>query len=91
MTGSAPVTRQEPPHARPRLPKRCLPSTGRIRSKDGAAQWALGELPEEHRPVPVAARDQYLAGEYGGWADLLPAARVHAAYVAEAIKRACSA
>lgn len=63
--------------------------TGRIRSKDGAAQHVLGELPEEHRPVPAAARDQYLAGEYGDRAELLPAARTHAAYVAEEIKRAC--
>ncbi|MFI1660152.1 aminoglycoside adenylyltransferase family protein [Streptomyces sp. NPDC020472] len=62
--------------------------TGLIRSKDGAAAWVLRELPEEHRPVLVAARDQYLAGEYGEWAEPLPAARAHAAYVAEAIKRA---
>ncbi|MEU4278873.1 aminoglycoside adenylyltransferase family protein [Streptomyces tanashiensis] len=64
--------------------------TGRIRSKDGAADLLLGELPEEHRPVLVAARDQYLAGEYGEWSELLPAARAHAAHVAEAIKRASS-
>ncbi|MFB6841596.1 aminoglycoside adenylyltransferase family protein [Streptomyces sp. NPDC056361] len=63
--------------------------TGRIRSKDGAAAWVLGELPEEHRPVLAAARDQYLAGEYGDWEELLPEARAHAAYIAEAIKRAC--
>ncbi|MEU1862629.1 aminoglycoside adenylyltransferase family protein [Streptomyces gardneri] len=65
--------------------------TGRIRSKDAAAQQVLGELPEEHRPVLAAARDQYLAGEYGDWVELLPAARAHAAYVAGAIKRACPA
>ncbi|WP_225800856.1 aminoglycoside adenylyltransferase family protein [Streptomyces sp. NK15101] len=65
--------------------------TGRIRSKDGAAAWVLGELPEEHRPVLAVAREQYLAGEYGDWAELLPEARSHAAYIAEEIKRASSA
>ncbi|MFB6833789.1 aminoglycoside adenylyltransferase family protein [Streptomyces hydrogenans] len=62
--------------------------TGRIRSKDEAAAALLPELPPEHRPVLAAARDQYLAGEYGSWVDGLPAARAHAAYVAGAIKRA---
>ncbi|MFD5769403.1 aminoglycoside adenylyltransferase family protein [Streptomyces sp. NPDC127049] len=64
---------------------------GRIRSKDEAAAVLLPELPVEHRPVLAAAREQYLAGEYGSWADELPAARAHAAYVAGAIKRASSA
>ncbi|MFF2774092.1 aminoglycoside adenylyltransferase family protein [Streptomyces sp. NPDC058052] len=64
---------------------------GRIRSKDEAAAALLPELPAEHRPVLVAARAQYLAGEYGSWAEELPAARAHAAYVAGAIKRAYSA
>ncbi|MER5741329.1 MULTISPECIES: aminoglycoside adenylyltransferase family protein [unclassified Streptomyces] len=62
--------------------------TGRIRSKDGAAAALLPELPPEHRPVLAAARAQYLAGEYGSWADALPAARAHAAHVAAAIKGA---
>lgn len=62
--------------------------TGRIRSKDAAAAALLPSLPAEHRPVLAAARAQYLAGEYGSWADALPAARAHAAYVAGEIKRA---
>ncbi|MFD8009110.1 aminoglycoside adenylyltransferase family protein [Streptomyces sp. NPDC058955] len=65
--------------------------TGRIFSKDEAAALLLPRLPAEHRPPLEAARAQYLAGEYGSWAELLPAARAHAEYVVEGIKRAYSA
>jgi predicted nucleotidyltransferase len=52
--------------------------TGRIRSKDAAAEWALERLPPEHRPVLVRAREGYLRGNES-WEDLgeevLPFAR----------------
>ncbi|MDX2295810.1 MULTISPECIES: aminoglycoside adenylyltransferase family protein [Streptomyces] len=65
--------------------------TGRILSKDEAAALLLPRLPTEHRAPLEAARAQYLAGEYGSWADRLPAARAHAEYVAAGIKGAYSA
>jgi streptomycin 3"-adenylyltransferase len=48
----------------------CTAETGEIRSKDGAADWALPHLPAEHRPVVERARDGYRSGEYGNWDDL---------------------
>jgi predicted nucleotidyltransferase len=52
--------------------------TGRIRSKDAAAEWALERLPSEHRPVLARAREGYLRGNES-WEDLraevLPFAR----------------
>ncbi len=62
--------------------------TGRILSKDEAAAAVLPSLPAALRPPLEAARAQYLAGEYGSWAESLPAARAHAEYVAARIKRA---
>lgn len=43
--------------------------SGRIRSKDAAAEWALERLPPEHRPVLVRAREGYLRGNES-WEDL---------------------
>lgn len=60
-------------------------ATGDIRSKDAAADWALSELPAEHRPVLFAARDLYLRGGYGTWDDLR-AVRAHADYVAARVR-----
>lgn len=40
-------------------------STGEIRSKDDAADWALSRLPDEHRPILARARDLYRTGGYG--------------------------
>ena len=48
----------------------CTAETGEIRSKDGAADWALPHLPLEHRPVLERARDGYRSGDYGTWDDL---------------------
>ncbi|SDK87386.1 aminoglycoside adenylyltransferase family protein [Streptomyces indicus] len=39
-------------------------ATGRIRSKDEAARWALERLPEEHRDVLAHARELYLGARY---------------------------
>jgi predicted nucleotidyltransferase len=48
----------------------CTLVTGEIRSKHEAADWALGQLPAEHRAVLERARDLYLAGGYGSWGDM---------------------
>ena len=40
-------------------------TTGEIRSKDGAADWALSRLPEAYRPTMARARDLYRSGGYG--------------------------
>jgi streptomycin 3"-adenylyltransferase len=44
--------------------------TGQILTKDGAADWALARLPEEHRPVVARARAIYLDRAAEGWDDL---------------------
>jgi streptomycin 3"-adenylyltransferase len=56
-------------------------TTGEIRSKDGAADWALAQLPPEMRSVLERARDLYLAGGHGPW-DGMEAVRKVAAFVA---------
>lgn len=64
-------------------------ATGSIRSKDVAADWAIERLPAEHRPVLERARDVYLGSvEDGGWAEVMPAVRAHAAQVLAEIERA---
>ncbi|HET7726020.1 MAG TPA: aminoglycoside adenylyltransferase family protein [Candidatus Limnocylindrales bacterium] len=50
-------------------------TTGAILSKDAAADWALGRLPPPLRPALARARDLYLGGGYGDWADAMDAAR----------------
>jgi predicted nucleotidyltransferase len=40
-------------------------ATGKFRSKDDAADWALSRLPEEHRPILTRARNLYRAGGDG--------------------------
>ena len=51
--------------------------TGVIRSKDGAADWALPRLPPEHRAVLERARAIYLGDEPDEWADLAARLRPH--------------
>ncbi|WP_345943322.1 aminoglycoside adenylyltransferase domain-containing protein [Streptomyces sp. SID8352] len=48
-------------------------ATGRIMSKDAAADWALPRLPPEHRPPLAHARRLYLHHPYAGenWSDAL--------------------
>ncbi|MEU9352577.1 aminoglycoside adenylyltransferase family protein [Streptomyces griseoloalbus] len=50
-------------------------ATGRIRSKDAAADWALARLPPQHRPALEHARRLYLDFHYGeeSWSDALRA------------------
>ncbi|MFH8497730.1 aminoglycoside adenylyltransferase family protein [Streptomyces coeruleorubidus] len=45
-------------------------TTGTIRSKDAAAEWALDRLPAGHRPVLARARAVYLGQEAERWDDL---------------------
>ncbi|MDG9707515.1 aminoglycoside adenylyltransferase family protein [Streptomyces sp. DH10] len=47
-------------------------TTGTIRSKDAAAEWALDRLPAGHRPVLARARAVYLGQEQEHWDDLAP-------------------
>ncbi len=53
-------------------------TTGVIRSKDAAADWALGRLPEEHRAVLARARASYLGEEDERWDDIRALVRPHA-------------
>ncbi|MGZ8783431.1 MAG: aminoglycoside adenylyltransferase family protein [Gaiellaceae bacterium] len=62
----------------------CTAETGEIRSKDGAADWALPHLPAVHRPVLERARDGYRSGDYGSWSDL--DVRACGDYLAEQIR-----
>lgn len=62
--------------------------TGRIRSKDAAADWALVRLPAEQRPVLAHARAVYTGQAEEDWAPLRPAVRPHAAHLLERIRRA---
>jgi streptomycin 3"-adenylyltransferase len=67
-------------------------ATGEIRAKDAAADWALGRLPEEHRPVLARARAVYLGEvEDERWDDIRPSLRPHADFVIREIERAVAA
>jgi predicted nucleotidyltransferase len=65
----------------------CSVETGAIRSKDGAAAWALERLPDEHRSVLERARAVYLGEAEERWDDLEPHVRPHADYVAAQVRR----
>lgn len=65
-------------------------ATGEIRSKDAAADWALTQLPPEHRPVLRHARDLYLTRRYTeeSWSDeLMAQVRPHVDHVLAEIDR----
>ena len=63
-------------------------ATGEIRSKDGAADWVLERLPEEHRTVLEHARAIYLGETPETWPrDLRARVRPHAEHVAAEIRR----
>ena len=67
-------------------------ATGEIRAKDAAADWVLGRLPEEHRPVLARARAVYLGEvEVERWDDLRSQLRPHADFVIGEIERAVAA
>ncbi|TDB83497.1 DUF4111 domain-containing protein [Actinomadura sp. KC216] len=60
-------------------------ATGRIRSKDAAADWALDRLPEEHRPVLARARAIYLGDRDDLWDDLRDRLHPYAEHVLDAM------
>ncbi len=62
--------------------------TGVIRSKDEAADWALPQLPAEHRAVLARARASYLGKEDECWDDLVDRVRPHADHVIREVRRA---
>jgi len=62
-------------------------ATGGIHSKDGAADWALARLPDEHRAVVARAREIYLGNEDERWDDLEARIRSAAEYVVREIQR----
>jgi predicted nucleotidyltransferase len=63
--------------------------TGAIVPKDVAADWVLGRLPEEHRPVLERARAIYLEGLGDAWDEaLLRRVRPHIDHVHHEIRRA---
>ncbi len=68
-------------------------ATGQIRSKNAAADWALAQLPLEHRPVLEYARQLYLNCRYSeeGWSETLQAqVRPHVGHVLAEIGRLSS-
>jgi streptomycin 3"-adenylyltransferase len=65
-------------------------ATGEIRSKDGAADWALDRLPGEHRPVLVRARAVYLGDAEDRWVDLADRVGPHADHVVARIEEAAA-
>jgi predicted nucleotidyltransferase len=65
-------------------------ATGVIRSKDGAADWAMPLLPPEHRDVLAYARANYLDGTPEEWGDLLPRVRPFVDHVIGEIEAAAA-
>lgn len=62
-------------------------TTGIIRSKDAAADWAMPLLPPEHRPVLAHARAIYLGDAAEEWGNLLPRVRPFVEHVIGEIER----
>lgn len=67
----------------------CTVATGEIQSKDGAAAWAIGQLPIEERGFLERARLLYLEGGYGEWEPIEPV-REHAHAVSRRISKLAS-
>jgi streptomycin 3"-adenylyltransferase len=66
-------------------------ATYRFMSKDGAADWAIPRLPEEHRAVLVHARSLYVTGIAAEeWGDLMPRVGPFVKYVVGEIDRAAA-
>jgi streptomycin 3"-adenylyltransferase len=64
----------------------CSLETGRVRSKNSAADWALARLPAEQRHLLARARAVYLGEEDDCWDDARPAT-AQADYVVTRIER----
>jgi len=65
-------------------------ATGEIRSKDAAADWALPQLPPEHRPVLERARELYVTGEPELWGSLMAGIRPCVNYLIQRIEEEAS-
>lgn len=61
-------------------------ATGAIRSKDRAADWALGQLPDQFRPVLARARANYVRSDLESWDDLRLRVRPFADYVVAQVR-----
>lgn len=61
-------------------------ATGEIHPKDRAADWALAQLPTEHRAVLAHARAAYLGEASEDWRDLESRVRPHVDYVVSLIR-----
>ena len=62
-------------------------ATGSIRSKADAADWALGQLPEDLRPPLERARAIYVGEEAERWDDIGAVVCAHVGHVVTAIRR----
>jgi streptomycin 3"-adenylyltransferase len=65
----------------------CTLATGRIRTKDDAAAWALERLPADLREPLARARTIYLDGGEERWDDLAGGLRLHVDAVGAEIRR----
>jgi predicted nucleotidyltransferase len=65
-------------------------ATGDIRRKDHAAAWVVDRLPSDLGGVVARARQMYLEGTYGPWAELEPLIQPAAHYMAAEIRRLAS-
>lgn len=65
-------------------------ATGVIRTKDGAAHWALPLLPPEHHPVLEHARAIYSGEAPEEWGELMPRVRPFVDHVICEIERAAT-
>jgi streptomycin 3"-adenylyltransferase len=63
-------------------------ATGRLGSKDAAADWGLPRLPREHRPVLALARSVYVGEEDDRWEDIWPRVLPLAEYVVGEVRLA---
>lgn len=61
--------------------------TGAMYSKDVAATWALGRLPDEHKPVLTRARSIYLGQAEDQWDDVRDDVHRYVTYVVAEIER----
>jgi predicted nucleotidyltransferase len=66
-------------------------ATGAIRTKDGAADWALPRLPAEHRAVLEHACALYVSGGPEEWGELLPRVRPFVDHAVGEIERTAAA
>ncbi|MBA8824651.1 streptomycin 3'-adenylyltransferase [Saccharopolyspora lacisalsi] len=62
-------------------------TTGTISSKEAAADWALGRLPAEHRPVLDRARAVHRGEQEEHWQDLLADVRPCVDHITRVIER----